>query len=300
MRFIGLIAAISILVLATIILLITVGYLDAATFFKKFTDNLTLALIILIVAIPEGIPMTVGVSLAYSVLYMYEKDHLLVRDLTSVETLGLVDELIMGKTGTMTTEQMEVVNFYVQDSLQTNSRKNTLLNCHISDNIIDMLKESIIFNSSAYIEMTENSFYVPVGNGTEVSLIKWLQDAEIPAHEILSQKAGNVLYSLPFDSKHKKSVVAVRHPGLEDTVRVYFKGAPEVVVKDCPKHYNSSGQVESFEYSRQNYMMDDIMIRHMCKNGHRVMAFAHNDFDTARFEEIRQETNDFTSEDALE
>jgi Ca2+-transporting ATPase len=113
LKFIGLIAAISILVLSMVVLLITVGSVDGKEFLKKFVDNLTLALIILIVAIPEGIPMTVGVSLAYSVLYMYDNDHLLVRDLTAVETLGLVDELVMGKTGTMTTEEMQVVSFYI-------------------------------------------------------------------------------------------------------------------------------------------------------------------------------------------
>ena len=135
MRFIGLLAAIGILILATTILLITIGYIDASTFFKKFTDNMTLALIILIVAIPEGIPMTVGISLAYSVVYMYEKDDLLVKDLTSIETLGLVDELCMGKTGTMTTEEMQVVSFYIQDKLQINTRKDTIFNCKLTDEV---------------------------------------------------------------------------------------------------------------------------------------------------------------------
>lgn len=299
MKFIGLIAAISILVLSMVILLITCTSYDGKEILKKFVDNLTLALIILIVAIPEGIPMTVGVSLAYSVLYMYDNDHLLVRDLTAVETLGLVDELVMGKTGTMTTEEMQVVSFYVQDQEMKNARKDTLLNCHINEDILEKLKESIIFNSSAYIEMTDNSFYVPVGNGTEVSLIKWLQDAEIPAHEIIRQKAGNVIYSHPFDSELKKSVIAVQHPGLNDTVRVYVKGAPEVVVENCSRHYKSNGELDALSYDQQNYVMDNIMTEKMAKLGHRVMAFAVNDFDSAVFEQLRQDTNNFTSEDTL-
>lgn len=247
LRFMGLIAAIAILILATVILLITIGYIDGATFFKKFTDNLTLALIILIVAIPEGIPMTVGISLAYSVLYMYEKDHLLVKDLTAVETLGLVDEICMGKTGTMTTEEMQVVNFYIQDTFQTNTRKDTLYNCHIQDSIIQQLKESIVYNNSAYIEMTENSFYIPVGNGTEVSLLKWLQDADIPVHEIIRQKQGRVRFSRPFDSGLQRSVIAVQHPDIENTVRVYVKGAPEIVLPKCTRHYGASGNIEAFD-----------------------------------------------------
>jgi len=66
-----------------------------------------------------------------------------------------------------------------------NSRKNTLLNCELDNQIIDKIVESVVFNSQAHIEMTKNSFYVPVGNGTEVSLIKWLQDAEIPVHDVM-------------------------------------------------------------------------------------------------------------------
>ncbi len=292
-------AAIAILILATVILLCTIGFIDGPTFFKKFTDNLTLALIILIVAIPEGIPMTVGVSLAYSVLYMFEKDHLLVRDLTSIETLGLVDEICMGKTGTMTTEDMKVVNFYIQDTFQKNSRKNTLFNCHISENIIKSLTESIVYNNSAYIEMTENSFYLPVGNGTEVSLLKWLQDADVAVHDIIQEKAGRVLYSMPFDSKLQRSVIAVQHPVIENTVRVYIKGAPEIVLPKCNRHYGASGNIEAFDQSKLNYVMSDIMVKNMCKESHRVMAFAVNDFDLDQFEDMKNDTDNFTSDDTL-
>lgn len=180
-----------------------------------------------------------------------------------------------------------------------NARKDTLLNCHINEDILEKLKESIIFNSSAYIEMTDNSFYVPVGNGTEVSLIKWLQNAEIPAHEIIRQKAGNVIYSHPFDSELKKSVIAVQHPGLNDTVRVYVKGAPETVVENCSRHYKSNGELDALSYDQQNYVLENIMTDRMAKLGHRVMAFAVNDFDSAVFEQLRQDTNNFTSEDTL-
>jgi len=137
-------------------------------------DNIVIALVMLIVSVPEGLPMTVSISLAHGVLQMSEHDNVLVRDLSSVEEAGLLTDLCVGKTGTMTTEEMEVDSFYTQKLNIQNSRKNTLTNALLDQNIIDKIAESIIYNSSAHIEMTENSFYVPVGNGTEVSLIKWL------------------------------------------------------------------------------------------------------------------------------
>ncbi len=71
-----------------------------------------------------------------------------------------------------------------------------------------------MFNSSSYIQMSKNSFYVPVGNGTEVSLIKWLQAAEIPVHEIMQQKYNEdvILAQVPFNSKLKRSIIAIKHP----------------------------------------------------------------------------------------
>ena len=129
----------------------------------------------LVVAIPEGLPMAVTASIAQSVLQMSKHDNVLVRDITSVESVGLITDLCLGKTGTMTTEEMHVVNFYTQDLFIKNTRINTFNNCDLDEIIQNKIVESIVYNSQAYIEMTENSFYLPVGNGTEVSLLKWLQ-----------------------------------------------------------------------------------------------------------------------------
>lgn len=172
-------------------------------------DCFTIAVIILVVAIPEGLPMTVAVSLAHSVLLMSEYDNVLVRDLESVEVAGLLDDVCIGKTGTMTTEDMSVVSIFAENTLILNSRKNTLSNCNLDPEIVEKIVESITLNSQAYIEMTENSFYVPVGNGTEVSLLKWLQDAEVAVHEVMQTKDGHVRAHVPFSSTLKRSIIAI-------------------------------------------------------------------------------------------
>lgn len=238
LKFIGLIGMFIVLGTSLVVLFIQKGVdsgLEGDAFVKKLIDCFIISLILLIVAIPEGLPMTVAVSLAYSVLQMNEDDNLLVRDLTAVETVGQLTDLCLGKTGTMTTEEMQVVSFYTQNMHVLNSRKNTFLNCDLDQNIVEKIVESVVFNSSAYIQMSKNSFYVPQGNGTEVSLLKWLQAAEIPVHEIMQQKYQEdvVLAQVPFNSKLKRSIIAIKHPKLHDTVRVYVKGAPEIVVMNC-------------------------------------------------------------------
>ena len=286
LKFIGLISSLIILVTSIIVLFFQTGLDDAVggkIFTKKLVDNITIALIMLIVAVPEGLPLTVEISIAHSVLQMSKYDNVLVRDLESVQHVGLLTDLCLGKTGTMTTEEMEVVNFYAQNIFVLNSRKNTLLNCNLDNSILDKIKESIVYNSGAYIEMTENSFYVPVGNGTEVSLLKWLQAAEIPVHEIMATKEGRVLAQVPFDSKLKRSIVAVQHPGMTETVRIYVKGAPEIVIDHCKSHYDSQGNKVPLS-ENEKFLLQVQMDDGMTSKGFRAMAFSYCDMPLSDFQ----------------
>lgn len=255
----------------------------------------------LVVAIPEGLPMTVAVSLAHSVLQMSKCDNVLVRDLTSVEQVGQINDLCLGKTGTMTTEEMTVVSLYAQNMYVLNSRKNTLLNCNLDATIIDKIKESIVYNSQSYIEMDENSFYVPVGNGTEVSLIKWLQAAEIPVHDIMATKeqTGRVCAQVPFNSNLKRSIIAVEHPLLQDTVRIYVKGAPEIVVANAQNHYDKDGNKVPFRQDEKDTLFR-LMEEKMTTNSLRTLAFSYRDMSINDFQSMMsQMSGDIDSEDEI-
>ena len=83
-----------------------------ATLTAKIMETLTLGLILVIVSIPEGLPMVITISLAFSVERMLDNDKLLIKDIEAPEVLGTVTEIICGKTGTLTTEDMEVKHFY--------------------------------------------------------------------------------------------------------------------------------------------------------------------------------------------
>ena len=72
------------------------------------------------------------------------------------------------------------------------------------------MAESVVFNSSVYIEMTRDSLYEPLGNATEVSLFKWLQDGDIPVHDLIKEKNKDVLLNLPFDSRYGRSIFAYK------------------------------------------------------------------------------------------
>jgi Ca2+-transporting ATPase len=134
---------------------------------------------LIIVAIPEGLPLTVGISLAFSVMKMYNSDKILVRKLDAPEKMGEIEEIIIGKTGTITQADMKVAKFWCEDSTIINSRKNTILNCELAQISVERIKESILYNCDSRVEMDSTNF-IPVGNPTEVGLLKFLQDADIP------------------------------------------------------------------------------------------------------------------------
>jgi len=200
----------------------------------------------------------------------------------------------------MTTENMEVHSFYAQNHKVLNSRKNSFQNSKLDRQIQEKIIESIVWNSSAYIEMSENSFYIPKGQGTEVSLIKWLQDAEEPVHEMMMKKFDNdfVLANIPFSSNTKKSIIAVKHPDLVETVRVYIKGAPEIVIPTCQSHYGADAQLKDFDSSERSYLTDNIL-NEMTTKSLRTMAFSYADMAEQKFNDLKESTNNFSKPDDI-
>ena len=130
----------------------------SATTLDNFVEALTMVITIVIVAVPEGLPMTIAISLAYSVRRM-QNDKILVRNLGSPEVMGQVEEICTGKTATLTKNEQKVVQFYAQSRQIRNTRKNTLFNCDLDGKFIDLLVESILYNSDARIEMDDQAFY---------------------------------------------------------------------------------------------------------------------------------------------
>jgi magnesium-transporting ATPase (P-type) len=111
----------------------------------------------------------------------------------------------------------------------------------LNDDIIGLIEESILFNCESRIEMNENAYYVAVGNGTECGMIRFLQAADIPAQDLIKRKMERILIKIPFSAIRKRSVTAILHPDHHDKVRIYVKGAPEIVLMKCNHTYNSSG-----------------------------------------------------------
>lgn len=189
--------------------------------------------ILAIASIPEGLPLVIQMSLAFSIHKIYNKDKVLVKELDAPETMGQIEEILVGKTGTLTKANIKVAHFIVEGMARVNSRKNTIFNCEVNEYNLEKIKESILFNTNARIETDETSY---VANGTPVDtcMINFLQDADVAVHLMVQRKyGGRLLAQRDFDTNLRTSVVAVQNFDDEQTVTIYLKGSPEEVLEMC-------------------------------------------------------------------
>jgi len=243
------------------------------------------------VSVPEGLSLTIGISLAFSVMKMFG-DKILVRNLDAPEKMGSIEEICCGKTGTITTGNMKVAQFHCEKpDVIKNTRKNTLLNCELTERALTLIQESILYNVEARIEM-EQTTYSPVGNCTEVAFLKFLQDAEIPVHLLIQKKLGNIRATCPFSSVTKRSITVVRNPDNHNVVTFYLKGAPEEVIRHCS---NRLVQGQDVQIDAEECLKN---VKAMAAQPLRVLTFAYLQMNFSEWE--RYEHSDRSPEQIVE
>lgn len=104
----------------------------------KLLDFFTTALTIIIVAVPEGLPLAVSISMAFSIDTM-KRDNLLVKKIEACETMGTITEICTGKTGTLTKNDMSVSAFYAAKLFVTVKEGVSLMSCGLPNNVVEMI-----------------------------------------------------------------------------------------------------------------------------------------------------------------
>lgn len=113
-----------------------------------------------------------------------------------------------------------------------NNRKDTFFNCQLSENTLKLVQEGILYNNQAYVEMGGTK-YVPVGDGTEVGFLKFLQAADIPIHHRIKGRFDRVVASKPKSSEAGRQFSACAVDEGDEFINVHIKGAPEAVLALC-------------------------------------------------------------------
>jgi Ca2+ transporting ATPase len=116
------------------------------------------------------------------------------------------------------------------------------------------------------------------------------------AHEIIRKKEENVLQVIPFNSGRKRACTAVRHPDLPNTIRVFVKGAPEIVMEYCQYYFDKDGNRCELTNSKKEYILHEIVTNTFAKKAYRTILIAYTDVTTSQYESMKSQSNDFATE----
>lgn len=214
-----------ILIARTAIYLADHPVLDWLSFGSYLLSTAMIAVTVIVVAVPEGLPMSVTLSLAMSMKRMLANNNL-VRKMHACETMGAATVICTDKTGTLTQNQMRVseADFaYAPDS-----------------NTKEIIYEGIAANSTAHLDEGANGVMKVLGNPTEGALLLWLADQGVDYATLRNQ--AHVVEQLTFSTERKYMATVVDSPLLKHRV-VYVKGAPEYVMNFCSQQITAQGLV---------------------------------------------------------
>ncbi|XP_060544353.1 plasma membrane calcium-transporting ATPase 2 isoform X3 [Pantherophis guttatus] len=242
---------------------------------QYFVKFFIIGVTVLVVAVPEGLPLAVTISLAYSVKKMM-KDNNLVRHLDACETMGNATAICSDKTGTLTTNRMTVVQAFVGDV----HYKEIPDPDSISAKTMDLLVNSIAINSAYTTKILppekEGGLPRQVGNKTECGLLGFVVDLKQDYQLVRNQMPEEKLYKVyTFNSVRKSMSTVIKMP--DDSFRMYSKGASEIVLKKCSKILNAAGEIRIFRPRDRDEMVKKV-IEPMACDGLRTICVAFRDF----------------------
>lgn len=199
-------------------------------FVSYILKTIMIAVTLVVVAVPEGLPMSVTLSLAFSMRKLM-KSNTLPRTMHACETMGAASVICTDKTGTLTKNMMEVADAKLNDI----------------DN--KLLAEMIAVNTTANLDYTDKKAIKVIGNPTEGALLLWLNGKE--CDYLAVRENAQVIDSLPFSTENKYMVTIVNSPVLGKKV-AYVKGAPEILLSMSDIDAKSKSEFDSIlaEYQK--------------------------------------------------
>ncbi|CAN6243258.1 unnamed protein product [Urochloa humidicola] len=229
---------------------------------------LTVAVTIVVVAVPEGLPLAVTLTLAYSMRKMMA-DKALVRRLSACETMGSATTICSDKTGTLTLNQMTVVQSTVGGvKLQAPANADKL-----PPTVVSLLLEGIAQNTSGSVFEAQDGTIEITGSPTEKAILAWGLELGMKFVEERSRSA--IIHVSPFNSERKRAGVAV---AVRDSdVHVHWKGAAEIVLGLCTSWIDMDGSIHEMTPDKANQLKK--FIEDMAEQSLRCIAFAYRNLD---------------------
>ncbi|XP_052365181.1 plasma membrane calcium-transporting ATPase 1a isoform X5 [Oncorhynchus keta] len=255
-------------------------------FFVKF---FIIGVTVLVVAVPEGLPLAVTISLAYSVKKMM-KDNNLVRHLDACETMGNATAICSDKTGTLTMNRMTVVQAYVADKHYRNVPEPQLIPATIMDILVLGISVNSAYTTNIMSPEKEGGLPRQVGNKTECALLGFANDLKRDYQAIRNEIPEEKLYKVYTFNSCRKSMSTVLK-NADGSFRMFSKGASEILLKKCSKLLTASGETKVFRPRDREDMVKKV-IEPMASEGLRTICLAYRDFPVSEGEPDWDQEND--------
>ena len=251
-----------------------------------------IAVAIVVMAVPEGLPLAVTMSLAYSLMKM-RSDQCLVRYLDACETMGGVTQICSDKTGTLTQNRMIVTKSLIGD-VYFDDVIDPSVKSSLHPKVFHLLVEGISRNSLSYLEHSKtNSLPKYIGQPTECALLFWISKLNAD-YEKIRKTGSEIALRFAFSSTRKRMSTAIFINEEEEfydegSFRMYTKGASEIVLNRCVNLITSNGEIELISEEKRKEMEE--YINKLARNGLRTFALAFKDLH-----QIPNESSDHQSE----
>ena len=184
-------------------------------FIEYILHSVMIAVTLIVVAVPEGLPMSVTVSLALSMKRMLKENNL-VRKLHACETMGASNVICTDKTGTLTQNRMTVLESQFADETP-------------------VIIEGVAVNSTAELSEKPDGSVVGIGSPTEVALLQWVS-RDFGTDYMAIRNEWEIIRQEPFNTQTKYMSTTARN-NTDGRVVTFFKGAPEIVMDLCGKDF---------------------------------------------------------------
>ncbi|XP_062168946.1 putative calcium-transporting ATPase 13, plasma membrane-type [Alnus glutinosa] len=224
------------------------------------------AVTIVVVAIPEGLPLAVTLTLAYSMKRMMV-DQAMVRKLSACETMGSATTICTDKTGTLTLNQMKVTKFWLgKETFATGSYSS------IAPYVLELVQEGVALNTTGSVYKPNSGSEIEFsGSPTEKAILSWaVLELNMEMEQLM--QSCMILFVEAFNSQKKRSGVLMSRK-VDNSIHVHWKGAAEMILKMCSSYYDASGIVKDLDDAEK--MKFEQIIQGMAASSLRCIAFAH-------------------------
>lgn len=257
----------------------------------SFADGLTAmvqiviqAITIVVVAVPEGLPMAVTLALAYATTQMI-KDNNLVRVLASCETMGNATVICSDKTGTLTQNKMTIVQGVLAEKSLEGCQDLSEYKQKLPETSVQTLREAIACNSSAFEGKDETGTPTFIGSKTEVALLSFLKGMGEDYNAVRNDRDQARVY--PFASKVKSMTTVVATPNSSSDYRIYTKGASEIVLDACTQYLDGDGKPQKLDDRSKDTF--NRTISRFASEALRTIALAYREISSSDFESLSED-----------